>query len=148
MNVLQDIGEQAAAVLVLELLKFNDLIKDGGNPALYYAKFGVAWTLADEMVTFFKLGTSHVAQGQYFFIADQVFLNSVVFAVIEKSGIGEFIMDRTSDFTSPFGSQISGSIGTGVVRVGAKALLDVLAPYIINSPMRPLFSITSLLNPQ
>lgn len=142
-GLMMNIVENGVATAGVEMLKLQDVMIQGNSPMMYYGRMGLVWTLADEVVLFLKTGTSHLLAGNYYYVVDQLFLNSWLCAVIEMSGIGERVLDATD--VLPFGATINGAVATGAIKVSAKVLTDILEPRVRGTPLQYINSITSLI---
>ena len=139
-----NVAENALSVAALEALKINDLIPDNNNnPMSRYVKMGAMWTLADELVIMLRTGTSHFQEGNYYFLLDQLFVNSALYGAIETSGVGEMVLDIAENVPVP--AQYHGAIASGVLKVGAKTLTEIIQTQYANTSLGLLVSPTQLI---
>ena len=138
-NLFWNVIEESASVAALEFLKVSDIIKTE-NEYLNYIKMGIMWTLATEVIRYLKTNNAYLTNGAYYLFCDEAFFNSVLYTAIEKSGIGEKVMN-TADIL-PLPPTVNGAIATGVCKVSAKVLAEYLDENMAQSPARYLTHIT------
>jgi hypothetical protein len=136
--IMWDVAETSATIAVLEALKVSDLIQSS-NPMVEVAKAGLIWGISDEVIDFLRNGSSALLEGNYYYFVDQVFFNSVVYGAIERLGVGERVLDVTDGL--PFGSA-NNAVATGIMKVSAKTLAQIIDQYYDNTPLGMLTSVT------
>lgn len=133
MNVLWTILENGAAVAAIEMSKVQNLIPDNGSEVSRYLKMGAMWTAADELLlTLRDKNQSNVLNGNYFAVADETFLNSVLVAASEKLGLVDTVLKVTTEL--PFGEKINSVVATGLVKFGSRVAIEYIpldgVPYL------------------
>jgi hypothetical protein len=143
-NLFYGVLEKAVSVAALEMLQVNKLIPlDNRNKLTNALKMGAMWTLADELVLLFKLGTCNIFAGNYYIVMDQVFLNSALYRAIEATGIDNIVMDVSDKIPVP--QEYQAAIASGIMKVGVKTLSDMIDNQYQNTPLSFLNHPTQLL---
>jgi len=140
-----EVMEESVAVFASELLGLNDLVQPGDSELMRWAKNGAIWTVLEDATLFFKTGQSHFLNGDVYYFVDQTFFNTAIWALLDKSNIGERVETLGED-KLPFNPQVNGAVARGVIKVGAKMVQNMIARNYMHTPLSYLVSVTSMTN--
>jgi len=140
--------DNAAGVFVAEALGVQDRLSNPNDSATMRAvKMGVVWEIINEGILLVKHGSSHLLEGHYYVVVDDVFFNSATWMALERSGLGEKVTGMIDD-KLPFGNDVNSAIATGVIKVAAKVWKDLIDAKWANTPLGYLTSITKIIGVQ
>jgi len=143
-SLIWKVAEESASVAVVEALKVADYVP-GSSPMANYLKMGVAWAVADEIILFFKTNTSHLLEGHYFIVLDEIVWNSAIATVIESLGLGSRAMELVDGL--PFGNTGNAAIATGVLKITSKLVAEMIESRFQNTPLSLVRHVSSVLFP-
>lgn len=139
-----EIVNNSIGVFASEALGIQDkLISPNDNQLIRYVKMGVVWELIDEAILLFKHGTSHLVEGNYYIVVDDVFFNSATWGLLEQTGVGSRVNDSLEN-KLPFSNDINSAIATGVIKVSAKVFKAMIEKSWSETPLGYLTSVTKM----
>lgn len=136
--------DNSLAVFATELIGLEDrVLMPNESEFVRYAKMGAIWEIVNELVLLVKFGSSHLLEGHYYILVDNVFFNSATWAFLDKSGMGARVTNAV-DASLPFSNEINGAIATGVIKVSAQIFKSYVEKNWNNSPLGYLTSVTKM----
>jgi len=121
MDILKDLGKNAAAVLAMEVVGVSDMIiKPSDSRLVRNLKLGGVWTGVDIGLDY--VDTKQV-QMQWQWYLDSITYNSAIVSALDYSGLASKI---TSAVQLPFDSQVNEAIISGGLKLGAKMVRDII----------------------
>ena len=135
--------DNTIAVVATDMLNVSSMVlKNGDSDMVRYVKMGAIASAISELLLLVKVGKTHTQNGDVYFLVDDIFFNSVVWAVLDKPNLGIRVSDKL-DFL-PFGSSVNGAVATSVLKISAKMLREVLDANWDNSPVSYVSHISKL----
>ena len=140
--------DNALGVFASEMVGIQDKLSSPNDSAMMRAvKMGVLWEIIDEGILLVKHGSSHLLEGHYYVVVDDIFFNTATWAALERSGLG-YKVTEAIDSKLPFSNDVNSALATGVIKVAAKTWKDLIDAKWKNTPIGYLTSITKIVGVQ
>jgi len=145
-SVLMDIGKNALAVGVVQLVNVVDKVPVQRTEMTQRLKQGATYTLARDLVDYMTIGNSNLLNMQYRPLVDSTVWNGTVGYAADKTGVADRLEDVVSGF-SPFEYQVNNALVDGAIMTLSNTIRGMaeVNPLVMQTPVRYLLQPTSLI---
>lgn len=126
-NFVTDLLYNSAGVLGAEIVGIYGLIKPNDSTLVRYAKQGLILSAIDEILNYVRLGHTWISNGDIYLSLDNAVFNTATWAVLDQTNLSQSAWSMIEKLGLP--SNVSSSIGTGLIKISIKQLQDVVNSY-------------------